>query len=86
MEVINTASIPAADGTFGQTGLVVDDKFGGVEKLLDTNAVTTGTSPCWVIKRKQEWLQFFLAISAFRAGVAGRQQLFVIAVHSGDNS
>ena len=85
LEVVDVAPVPAADGTFGQGQLAVDQTL-GVEELLHAQAVAGRAGAGRVVEGEQLGLQLADRMAAVRAGEArGEDDLVTLfVVHGGD--
>ncbi|MNY56611.1 hypothetical protein D3C86_1927100 [compost metagenome] len=70
LEVINVTSVPAANGTFGQGQLAIDQAL-DIEELLDPQTVTGRAGAGRIVEGKQLGFQFADGVTTDRAGEAG---------------
>src|SRR6185437_11040270 len=79
LEVVNVATIPAADRTAGERQIRVYDDSLRIEEVLHAQPVAGRTGARRVVEREQLRLERRDAVAANRAGVsAGEHQLFPV--------
>ncbi len=86
LEIIDVAPVPAADRTFGQGELAVDQAL-GIEELLHAQAIAGRAGTCRVVEGEQLGFQLADGVTADRAGEAcGEDHLlaFFVLVHGRD--